>query len=99
MAVTKMALVDRPRRRRWPRRQVDELNLERANLQPYINGTAHNWQMQMYAMGARDALTWALGGTEHPVGSLGCVELALGWRPRKGRSRLKSVPVFVRTRS
>lgn len=93
-----LKLIERPRRRAYPRRHADELDAECERLEPYTQGTAHNRQMAMYAMGARDALAWALGGQQRPTNSLSCVEMALGWKQRKGRSRLKSVPAFVRKR-
>lgn len=93
-----LKLVERPRRRRWPGRNASEVTEEGGELQGYVKGAAHNRQMQMYAMGARDALRWALGADFSPTASLSCTETALGWQRRKGRSRLKSVPVFVRKR-
>lgn len=95
-----MTIIDGVRRcrRPWPRRDADQLVHEGSELQGYVSGAAHNRQMQMYAMGARDALRWALGAPMRPTASLSCVETALGWRRRKGRSRLKSVPAFVRKR-
>jgi hypothetical protein len=91
---------ERARRHRDGTRTAAEIVEEAAALERYVERHAPNRRLQMYALGAKQALDWVRlrpweGGEMHPIRMLDLTAFALKLR---GRKPVNGVPYFARRR-